>query len=217
VEAFSAWCVPTLVRDMSDSKPKPAEKYATALLAGGCFWCVVADLQKVPGVIAVVPGYSGGKGENPTYETYATLGHREVVEVTYDPSALSFEALITYFLKHIDPTDGSGSFYDRGVQYAPAIYCASDEEREIAERVLAAVDAQGIFDKPLAVTVESRAPFWPAEEYHRDYHTKAPKQYAAYRKSSGRDAFKYQSPIFSDTLKAYPFFVLVTYAKEISE
>lgn len=161
----------------------------TALFAGGCFWCVEADLEKLPGVLAVVSGYAGGTTESPTYENYTAGGHREVVEVAYDPARVSYRQLVEYLVKHIDPTDGGGSFNDRGVQYGPAIYYAGDEERVAAEEVLASIDAAGAYEKPLAVALLARPQFWPAEEYHQDYAKKHPLKYGFYRQASGRDAF----------------------------
>jgi len=162
---------------------------ATVLFAGGCFWCVEADLEKLPGVYVVVSGYAGGTTESPTYENYAAGGHREVVEASYDPARVSYRQLIEYLVKHIDPTDGGGSFNDRGVQYSPAIYYASDEERTAAEEVLATIDTSGVYEKPLAVMVLPRPQFWPAEEYHQDYYKAHSLRYGFYRQASGRDAF----------------------------
>ena len=161
----------------------------TAILAGGCFWCVEADLEKVPGVTDVVSGYSGGTAENPTYENYAAGGHREVVLVTYDPSAVSLAGLVEYLIKHSDPTDPEGSFYDRGREYAPAVYYETATEKAAAESVIERIDALGIYDKPIAVAVLPRAPFYPAEEYHQDYYRKNYVKYSYYRNASGRDAF----------------------------
>lgn len=161
----------------------------TAIFAGGCFWCVESDLEKIPEVYSVVSGYSGGTSESPTYKDYGSSGHREVVEVTYDANKTSFMELATYLVRHIDPTDGEGSFYDRGKQYAPALYFENEEEKKIIEEVLAEIEESGVYDKPLAVDVLPRAPFWPAEEYHQDYAEKNPLRYAYYRRGSGRDAF----------------------------
>lgn len=161
---------------------------ATALIAGGCFWCVEADLEKLPGVIEAVSGYAGGASEHPTYEDYAAGGHREVVNVAYDPSQLSFKELITYALKHMDPTDGDGSFADRGASYAPALYYENDAEQATIEAVLADIEALGVYKTPLAVAVEERPTFWPAEKYHQDYYQGASSlKYIFYRKASGRD------------------------------
>ncbi len=161
----------------------------TALFAGGCFWCIGADIKKVPAVSNAVSGYAGGTTEHPTYENYAAGGHREVVEVTYDPMRTPYEDLVRFFLQSIDPTDGDGSFHDRGMEYSPAMYYETPEEKRIAEKVLAEVSASGRYERPLAVAVLPRPPFWPAEEYHQDYEKKNPLRYALYRKASGRDAF----------------------------
>ena len=161
----------------------------TALFAGGCFWCVEADLEKAPGVLAVVSGYAGGESQNPTYGDYAKGGHREVVEVTYDPSRVSYRQLVEWLVKHIDPTDGEGSFGDRGLEYSPAVYYADAEEEQAAREVLAALDANGAYKKPLAVPVLPRPQFWPAEDYHQDYYKTHALKYGFYRKASGRDAF----------------------------
>lgn len=162
---------------------------ARAVLAGGCFWCVESDFEKLPGVLDVVSGYSGGKGDGPNYENYASLGHREVVEVAYDSSRLDYPTLVEYLIRHSDPTDPDGSFNDRGKQYAPAVYYQNDGEKEAARRVIEKIDAQKIFDKPLAVEVLPAVKFWPAEEYHQDYARKNPIRYKYYRHGSGRDAF----------------------------
>lgn len=161
----------------------------TALFANGCFWCVEADFEKLPGVVAAVSGYAGGTNEDPTYENYGEFGHREVVEVTYEPSRVSYAQLAEYMIKHGDPTDPDGSFFDRGPEYAPALYYSSPEEKSEAERVIALVDAAGVFDKPLPLAVLPRPEFWEAEEYHQDYYKKSPLKYSYYRHGSGRDAF----------------------------
>lgn len=168
-----------------------ATEIKTALLAGGCFWCVEADLEKTPGVITVVSGYAGGTTPNPTYENYAAGGHREVVEVTYDPQKISFIELLTVALKTADPTDGGGSFYDRGEQYAPAFYYESPEEKAAIDALIAEVNQFGPYDTPLAIDVEPRPQFWPAEDYHQDYYKGALSgvKYQYYRRASGRDAF----------------------------
>jgi len=163
--------------------------YADTILAGGCFWCVEADKEKVPGVLEVVSGYSGGNTDDPTYQDYSAGGHREVVKVIYDQDQVGYRELLSWFIKRIDPTDGQGSFGDRGVQYSPAIYYKNETEKTIAEEVLVEVAAQGIFEKKLAVAVLPEEKFWPAEEYHQDYSKKNPIRYNLYRRASGRDAF----------------------------
>jgi peptide methionine sulfoxide reductase msrA/msrB len=161
----------------------------TALFAGGCFWCVEADFEKLSGIVGVVSGYAGGTTENPTYENYAEGGHREVVEVTYDPSKTTYESLVEHIIRYSDPTDATGSFNDRGVQYAPAIYYDIDEEKEIAQKIIAKIDAEGVYEKPITIVVIPRVKFWPAEEYHQDYSKKNPIRYNFYRNNSGRSDF----------------------------
>ncbi len=165
----------------------PSEKLA--LFANGCFWCAEADFEKVPGVLKVVSGYAGGTTRNPTYQNYVTGGHREVVLVTYDPSTISYANLVEHTIKYGDPTDASGSFNDRGPQYAPAIYYENEKEKTEARRVIEAVDAMKVFDKPLPLLVIPTVKFWPAEEYHQRYAEKNPLKYGYYRTGSGRTAF----------------------------
>lgn len=163
----------------------------TALVAGGCFWCVEADLEKLPGVIEVVSGYAGGNTENPTYDNYDKGGHREVVEVTYDSGRVSYEEILIYAMKHMDPTDPAGSFGDRGVYYSPAFYYKNDTEKKIIEDLIKDVDANGPYDKPLAIAIESASKFYPAEDYHQDYYKGilSSLKYKYYRNASGRDTF----------------------------
>lgn len=166
-------------------------RYRTMMVAGGCFWCVEADLEKTPGVIEVVSGYSGGETENPTYDDYGEGGHREVVEVTYDPSIISFEEILIVTLKTTDPTDDDGTFADRGDKYSSAFYYETDDQFRTIESLIAEVDEFGPYDEPLAIDVEPRRTFWPAEERHQDYY-KGPisrVQYGYYRNASGRDEF----------------------------
>ncbi len=161
----------------------------TALMAGGCFWCVEADFEKLPGVTDVVSGYAGGAGDNPTYENYAEGGYREVVKVSYDGSKLSYASLVEYLIKHSDVTDGQGSFHDRGPQYAPAVYYDTTMEKDTALEIIKEVDVKKIYDKSIDLAVIPRVTFYPAEEYHQDYYKKNPIRYSYYRNASGRDAF----------------------------
>jgi peptide methionine sulfoxide reductase msrA/msrB len=163
--------------------------HSTAYFAGGCFWCVASDIEKVPGVGSVTSGYMGGSTTSPTYETYAKEGHREVVQVVYDSATLSYEALVHFFLKHIDPTDAEGSFYDRGRQYSPAVYVSNEEERGTATRCIEELAHSKRFERPIRVEVVPVSEFFPAEAYHQEYHTHKPDAYARYREASGRDTF----------------------------
>jgi peptide-methionine (S)-S-oxide reductase len=112
-----------------------AQQLATAIFAGGCFWCVESDFDHVPGVVKTISGFTGGRTKNPTYKqvTYGDTGHREAVEITYDPSKVSYETLLNVFWHSVDPTDGGGQFCDRGVSYRSAIFVRSDAERRLAE------------------------------------------------------------------------------------
>ncbi len=161
----------------------------TALFGNGCFWCAESDLEKVVGVKSVVSGYAGGTTEDPTYKNYIAGGHREVILVTYDPTVISYLNLVEHTIKHGDPTDATGSFNDRGPQYAPAIYYENQTEKAEALHVIAAVDAMNVFDTPLPILVLPTVQFWPAEEYHQDYARKNPLKYSYYRTGSGRTAF----------------------------
>jgi peptide methionine sulfoxide reductase msrA/msrB len=176
-------------KNMNNSTSTEGTK--TMLVAGGCFWCVESDLEKLPGVRAAVSGYAGGQTENPTYENYGAGGHREVVEVTFDPSVVSFSEIAIYTIKHIDPTDGAGSFFDRGLSYAPALYFDTKEEKQQLESIIADIDENGPYDKPLELLVLERPKFWAAEDYHQDYYkgTLSGIKYQYYRKGSGRDAY----------------------------
>ena len=163
----------------------------TMLVAGGCFWCVEADLEKTPGVISVVSGYAGGSTDNPTYNNYGSGGHREVVEVTYDASIISYEDVLIVTMKTTDPTDDDGSFGDRGDKYSAAFYYETPGQKETIGRLISEVNANGPYDKNLAIDVEERPTFWPAEDFHQDYYkgalTKLKYQY--YRNASGRSDF----------------------------
>ena len=161
------------------------------LVAGGCFWCVESDLEKLPGVISVVSGYAGGSTENPTYENYGKGGHREVVEVIYDAKQISFEDILIVTMKTTDPTDDDGTFYDRGDKYSAAFYHETEGQKNIIENLIKEVDEYGPYKEPLAIDVEKRPRFWSAEDYHQDYYkgTLSQVKYKYYRNASGRDDF----------------------------
>jgi peptide methionine sulfoxide reductase msrA/msrB len=162
---------------------------ATATFAGGCFWCVESDFEKVPGVLKVVSGYTGGAGENPTYETYAKKGHIEAVQILYDPSKVTYAQLLDVLWRHIDPTDGGGQFVDRGAAYRSAIFYHDEEQRRIAENSKKELENSGRFAKPIATEIIKFTRFYEAEAYHQDYNKKNPLRYGSYRQGSGRDQF----------------------------
>jgi len=164
----------------------------TVLVAGGCFWCVEADLEKTPGVMSVVSGYAGGTTDNPTYQTYKSAGHREVVEVTYDADKLSFEDVLIVTMKTTDPTDDDGTFGDRGDGYSAAFYYETAEQKNLIDNLIAEVNQNGPYTTPLAIDIEERPRFWPAEDYHQDYYKGnllQQAQYRGYRAASGRSRF----------------------------
>lgn len=173
-----------------------AAKTEKAIVAGGCFWCVEADFEKVPGVIDVVSGYSGGTMENPTYKNHD--GHYEVVQITYDSSRLSYADLVAKFLRSVDVTDAGGQFCDRGPAYRTAIFVSDTAEKATAEAAIA--EAEAVLGQKVVTPVKPAGKFWIAEDYHQDYYkgtnivlTRAgPKKqsnaYKFYRESCGRDA-----------------------------
>ena len=167
------------------------EDAEVAYFAAGCFWCVESDFEKVPGVAEVVSGYMGGTVENPTYEQVAshTTGHREAVEVRYDPEVVEYQQLLDAFWRMHDPTDADGSFVDRGESYTSAIFYTDADQQRLAEGSKAALAASGKFEEPIATAIAPAETFYIAEDYHQDYHTKNPLRYSVYRQGSGRNQF----------------------------
>jgi len=176
-----------------DAKPAPAagRPEALATFAGGCFWCMEGPFEKLDGVSAVVSGYTGGTVENPTYEQVSsgTTGHIEAVQVHYDPTRTKYEELLRIFWDEIDPTDDGGQFADRGSQYRTAILVHDETQRQAAEASKAALAESGRFEKPIVTQIITYERFYPAEDYHQDYHAKNPIRYKTYRSGSGRDRF----------------------------
>ena len=162
---------------------------ATALFAGGCFWCMEPPFEKLEGVSSVMSGYAGGTTENPTYDDYDSAGHIEVIQVVYDPEKLSFSKLIEVFWRQVDPTDPGGQFVDRGHAYTTAIFYYDDIQENIAEESKAKIDSSGLYNKPVITPILPAPIFWPAEEYHQDYYKNNPIRYKFYRSNSGRDQF----------------------------
>ena len=166
--------------------PAHAAQTAEAVFAGGCFWCIEQDFEKVGGVGDVVSGYAGGEGENPTYKDHSARGFREVVRIPYDPDVVSYERLVEIFFKSVDPTDGGGQFCDRGHSYSTAIYAGSAEEMAIANRVKSRLE--GELSDPIVTEIAPRPPVTDAEGYHQDYAKKNPLRYKYYRNACRRDA-----------------------------
>lgn len=142
-----------------------------ATFAGGCFWCMVEPFDKRPGIIKVTSGYTGGSVENPTYEQVCSneTGHLEAVQITYDPSIMSFEQLLNTFWQQIDPTDPGGQFNDRGASYQTAIFYHNEEQRKIAEKSKLDLEASGKFSKPIVTNIIPAKTFYAAEDNHQDY------------------------------------------------
>ena len=170
--------------------PLHAQTTAKATFAGGCFWCVEADFDKVAGVISTTSGYTGGKTANPTYEQVVTktTGHAEVVEIVYDPAKVSYERLLAVYWKSIDPTTKDRQFCDAGSPYRTAIYAHDEAQLTAARASLGALEKSKPFKEPIVTTIERAGPFYVAEDYHQDYYKKNPVRYNYYRTSCGRDA-----------------------------
>lgn len=166
-----------------------APPVATAILAGGCFWCVEADFDKLPGVIATEAGYIGGHIANPTYEQVSAggTGHVEAVRISYDPARLGYAQLLDHFWRHIDPTMKDGQFCDSGPQYRSAIFILDEAQRLAAEASREALLKSGRFDR-IHTEIAAAGPFYAAEAYHQDYHLNNPLSYRFYRRLCGRDA-----------------------------
>jgi len=171
-------------------KASVTDQIESIILAGGCFWCIESDYEKLDGIISVVSGYSGGTSVNPTYKEVSSgnSGHIEVVEVTYNPQQISLDEILDFFWRHIDPTRNDGQFCDRGPQYRPAIFYKDETEREAILKSAAHIENIKPFKAPLKVEFIQSSKFYPAEDYHQDYYKKNPLRYNYYRYSCGRDA-----------------------------
>ena len=165
-------------------------KLESVVLAGGCFWCIEADYEKLDGVVDVISGYAGGHIKNPTYKQVSAgnSGHIEVVKVTYDANKINYSQILDYFWKHIDPTRDDGQFCDRGPQYRPAIFYQDEAQKKLAMASVKHIEQTKPFEQPLKVELIQATTFYPAEDYHQDYYKKNPIRYNLYRYSCGRDA-----------------------------
>jgi len=170
---------------------QPAAPQKTAVFGGGCFWCMEPPFEQLPGVIDVMAGYSGGDEKNPTYQEVSSgmTGHIESVRVIYNPEKISYKELLDTFWRYVDPTDPGGQFADRGDHYKTAIFYSDEEEKAIAEKSRAELEASGVFSRPIATAVRPIKTFYPAEEYHQDYYKKNVAHYEAYKIGSGRAGF----------------------------
>lgn len=161
----------------------------TAIFAGGCFWCTESDFEKLDGVIKAVSGYTAGHVDDPSYQQVSSgsTGHTEAVEVSYDPSVISYGELVEYFWRTIDPTQANAQFCDHGSQYRTAIYFQNAEEEEILAASIKALETTKPFDAPIVTETGPRQKFWIAEDYHQDYYKESAYRYKIYRYGCGRD------------------------------
>jgi peptide methionine sulfoxide reductase msrA/msrB len=168
-----------------------AEAESTAVFAGGCFWCTEADFEKLDGVSEAISGYAGGEVADPSYKQVSSgqTGHTEVVKVFYDPDVVSYQQLLQWFWRHIDPTDADGQFVDRGSQYRSAIFYLNEEQKRLAEASKKQLAESGRFDKPIVTEISPLDAFYRAEDYHQDYYKTHSLKYKYYRYRSGRDQF----------------------------
>ena len=169
---------------MSSARPE------TAVFAGGCFWCVESDFDKVPGVLSTTSGYTGGKTPNPTYEqvSHGNTGYAESVRVEFDPSKVSYRQLVDRFWTTIDPTTKDRQFCDVGHSYRSALFPQNAEQMKAAEASKAEIEKTKPFAAPIVTEIVPDQKFWPAEDYHQDYYKKNPIRYEFYRYRCGRDA-----------------------------
>jgi methionine-S-sulfoxide reductase len=170
--------------------PAPATT-RTAVVAGGCFWCIQPAFDKAPGVIKTVVGYCGGTEPNPTYELVGSekTKYRESIEITYDPARISFGQILDIYWKQIDPTQADGQFADIGPSYRAAIFYTSDDEKRTAEASKEQLGHSGRFKKPIVTEILPAMKFYPAEAYHQKYYLENPERFEAFERGSGRVSF----------------------------
>ncbi len=168
-----------------------APQHELATFAGGCFWCMESPFEKLPGVNTVISGYVGGTEISPTYEEVSSgaTKHIESVQITFNPSIISYEQLLDVYWRQINPTDSGGQFVDRGYQYTSAIFVHDEAQAAAARKSLQAIDKSGVFGAPIVTPITDYTSFYPAEDYHQDYYKTNPLKYNFYRSRSGRDAY----------------------------
>jgi peptide-methionine (S)-S-oxide reductase len=176
---------------MTETKPvdKGGSKLEKATFAGGCFWCMEAPFDKLPGVVSVTAGYTGGQVKNPIYEEVSAgnTGHAEAVQIVFDPAKIGYRKLLDVFWHNIDPTVKDRQFCDTGHQYRSAVFYESEEQRRLALQSKSALDKSKPFSDPIVTEIVPASEFYPAEEYHQHYYKKNPIRYTYYRTSCGRD------------------------------
>lgn len=165
------------------------QKLETAIFAGGCFWCIESDFEKIDGIVDAVSGYTGGAQKDPTYKmvTAGGTGHLEAVKITFDANKISYERMLHLFWRSIDPTDKNGQFCDRGHSYTTAVFATDDKQLELAKASKAKLEASKVLPAAVVTPIRKAEPFYLAEDYHQDYYAKNSYRYKFYRFSCGRD------------------------------
>ena len=184
------WAVSSLLSApaIAQTIPEKTQSNAEAIFAGGCFWCVESDFEKLDGVVEAISGYTGGHIKNPSYKqvSHENTGHYEAVKIIYDPNIISYNQLLNYYWLHIDPTDSGGQFCDRGHSYKTAIF-ANKDQIELARKSKQRLDNSHRLKAKIVTEIIPAQPFYKAEKYHQDYYKKNPLRYKYYRTSCGRD------------------------------
>lgn len=190
VAAVSFAVSPLYGASTAASPPAAAETLSVATFAGGCFWSMEYDFDKVPGVKSTTSGFMGGHTANPTYAQVSSgkTGHAESVQVTYDPKVVSYGQLVDYYWHHVDLLDSGGQFCDRGDEYRPVIFAHTPQQKQIAQQSKAALDQSHRFSTPIAVEIVDAGPFTAAEDYHQNFHNNNEAYYKRYRVGCRRDA-----------------------------
>src|SRR5438046_4431021 len=180
-----------IITSSQGQNSSPAET-RTAVLAGGCFWCIEPAFDKAKGVIKTVVGYCGGTEPNPTYELVSSekTGYRESIQITYDPAKISYDQLLDIYWRQIDPTQADGQFTDIGPSYRAAIFYSDNEEKKIAEASKEKLARSGKFDKPIVAEILPATKFYPAEVYHQKYYQQNPEHFEACEKGTSRIYFE---------------------------
>lgn len=186
-----AFMVACAIASSQGQDRSPAQS-KTAVFAGGCFWCIQPAFDRASGVIKTVVGYCGGTEPNPTYELVSSekTGYRESIEITYDPTKISYDQLLEIYWRQIDPTQADGQFTDIGPSYRAAIFYGNAEEKKIAEASKEKLAGSGKFKKPIVTEILPAMKFYPAETYHQKYYQQNPEHFEAFEQGSGRDSFK---------------------------
>ncbi|MEJ2130797.1 MAG: peptide-methionine (R)-S-oxide reductase MsrB [Gammaproteobacteria bacterium] len=180
-----------MVAGVGGDASEDTKSLSVATFAGGCFWCTESDFEHVPGVVDAISGYTGGHVKNPSYEEVSSgsTGHRESVEVHYDPNEISYEGLLAAFWRMVNPTDDGGQFVDRGMQYTTAIFYHDEAQRLAAEKSKQTMMASGRYSEPIVTPILPAEEFYVAEDYHQGYYEHNPIRYNFYRYRSGRDQY----------------------------